>query len=79
MSLKATSIRINSRMDYRVRSGGQGVSRLRDLIDVDGTTADEPSEDKRFLIYDSETEMFVFSNQLDGNPNNELTNDSYNF
>lgn len=67
MSLRATSIRINSRMDYKVRSGGQGASRLRDLMDVDGTTADEPSEDRRFLVYDSESEMFVFTNQLDGN------------
>ena len=74
MSLTATSIRINSRMDYRVRFGKGGVNRLRDLIDVDPTTADEESESKRFLIYDHEENKFKFTNLLDGGI---INNDSF--
>lgn len=80
MSLRATSIRINSRMDYRVRNGASGASRLRDLLDVDGTTADEPSENQRFLVYDSITNNFRFTNQLDANPeDNTLAQDYLDF
>jgi hypothetical protein len=58
-------------MDYRVRGGLQNVNRLRDLIDVDSSTADEEGEDRCFLIYDHDKQMFVFSNRLDANPDND--------
>lgn len=69
MSLRASTIRINARQDYKISFGGAGgaATRLRDLIDVDSESADEPGEDKRFLVYDHGTNSFVFSNRLDGN------------
>lgn len=80
MSLRATSIRINSRMDYRIRNGASGVNRLRDLVDVDGTTADEPSENQRILVYDANANIFKFTNQLDANPaDNTLSQDYLDF
>ena len=64
-------------MDYRVRNGAGGVYRLRDLIDVDGTTADEPSENRRLLVYDAVSDSFTFTNKLDGNSEDNLLSQDY--